>query len=91
MPRFRQRLAYTPIEGHPIWIDDDSFNIRYHVRHASLPRPGTARQLKRLVGWINSQQLDRGKPLWEFWVIEGLESGHFALVTKCHHCMIDGV
>ena len=65
MPRFRQRLAYTPIEGHPIWVDDDSFNIRYHVRHASLPRPGTARQLKRLVGWINSQQLDRGKPLWE--------------------------
>jgi diacylglycerol O-acyltransferase len=91
MPRFRQRLSYTPIEGHPIWIDDDSFNIRYHVRHASLPRPGTARQLKRLVGWINSQQLDRGKPLWEMWVIEGLEGGRFALVNKSHHCMIDGV
>jgi len=91
MPRFRQRLAYTPIEGHPIWIDDDSFNIRYHVRHASLPRPGTARQLKRLVGLINSQQLDRGKPLWEMWVIEGLEGGRFALVNKSHHCMIDGV
>jgi diacylglycerol O-acyltransferase len=91
MPRFRQRLAYTPIEGHPIWVDDDSFNIRYHVRHASLPRPGTARQLKRLVGWINSQQLDRGKPLWEMWVIEGLEGGRFALVNKSHHCMIDGV
>lgn len=91
MPRFRQRLAYTPIEGHPIWVDDDSFNIRYHVRHASLPRPGTARQLKRLVGWINSQQLDRGKPLWEMWVIEGLHDGRFALVNKSHHCMIDGV
>ena len=91
MPRFRQRLAYTPIEGHPIWVDDDSFNLRYHVRHASLPRPGTARQLKRLVGWINSQQLDRGKPLWEMWVIEGLEGGRFALVNKSHHCMIDGI
>ena len=91
MPRFRQRLARTPIEGHPIWIDDDSFNIRSHVRHTSLPRPGTARQLKRLVGWINSQQLDRGKPLWEMWVIEGLEGGGFALVNKTHHAMIDGV
>jgi diacylglycerol O-acyltransferase len=91
MPRFRQRLAYTPVEGHPIWVDDDSFNIRYHVRHTSLPRPGTARQLKRLVGWINSQQLDRGKPLWEMWVIEGLDRGGFALVNKTHHCMIDGV
>jgi WS/DGAT/MGAT family acyltransferase len=91
MPRFRQRLALTPIEGHPIWVDDDSFNIRYHVRHASLPRPGTPRQLKRLVGWINSQQLDRGKPLWEMWVIEGLEGGGFALVNKTHHAMIDGI
>ena len=72
IPRYRQRLSRTPIEGHPIWIDDPRFNIRYHVRHTRLPRPGDERLLKRTVGRIYSQHLDRGKPLWEMWVIEGL-------------------
>ncbi|HTF35131.1 MAG TPA: wax ester/triacylglycerol synthase family O-acyltransferase [Myxococcota bacterium] len=92
IPRYRQRLAWTPIEGTPVWIDDAHFNIHYHVRHASLPRPGDARQLKRLCGRIVSQQLDRSKPLWEMWIVEGLEGAdRFAMVTKIHHCMVDGV
>ncbi len=91
IPRYRQRLAWTPVEGHPIWVDDASFNIRYHVRHSRLPRPGDERTLKRVAGRILSQQLDRGKPLWEMWVIEGLEGDRVAIVSKTHHCMIDGV
>ena len=92
IPRYRQVLAHTPLEGHPVWVDDQHFNIDYHVRHTGLPRPGDERQLKRLSGRIMSQQLDRSKPLWEMWVVEGLESGdHFAIITKIHHCMIDGM
>jgi WS/DGAT/MGAT family acyltransferase len=91
IPRYRQRLAYTPMEGHPVWVDDASFNVRYHVRHSCLPRPGSERQLKRMVGRIFSQQLDREKPLWELWVIEGLEGDRVAVVSKVHHCMVDGV
>ncbi|MGH0028557.1 MAG: wax ester/triacylglycerol synthase family O-acyltransferase [Myxococcota bacterium] len=91
IPRYRQRLAHTPIEGHPIWVDDPTFNIAYHVRHSCLPRPGSERQLKRTVGRIFSQQLDRGKPLWEMWVIEGLEGDRIAICSKVHHCMVDGV
>ncbi|HKE10345.1 MAG TPA: wax ester/triacylglycerol synthase family O-acyltransferase [Myxococcota bacterium] len=92
IPRYRQRLAWTPIEGAPVWVDDAHFNIHYHVRHTSLPRPGDARQLKRLCGRIVSQQLDRSKPLWEMWIVEGLEGAdRFAMVTKIHHCMVDGV
>jgi WS/DGAT/MGAT family acyltransferase len=91
IPRYRQRLAYTPLERHPVWVDDDRFNLFYHVRHASLPRPGSERQLKRLCGRIMSQKLDATKPLWEIWVIEGLEDGRFALVAKVHHCMVDGI
>jgi WS/DGAT/MGAT family acyltransferase len=89
--RYRQRLAFTPLQRHPIWIDDTSFNLRYHVRHTSLPRPGSEEQLKQLAGRIMSQQLDREKPLWEMWFIEGLESERFALIGKVHHCMVDGV
>ncbi|MCP3984074.1 MAG: wax ester/triacylglycerol synthase family O-acyltransferase [bacterium] len=91
IPRYRQRLARTPIEGHPVWIDDASFNIRYHVRHSRLPQPGSERQLKRMVGRIFSQRLDREKPLWELWVIEGLEGDRLAVFSKVHHCMVDGV
>ncbi|MDJ0789918.1 MAG: wax ester/triacylglycerol synthase family O-acyltransferase [Myxococcota bacterium] len=91
IPRYRQCLAHTPIEGHPVWVDDASFNIRYHVRHSRLPRPGNERQLKRMAGRIFSQQLDREKPLWELWVIEGLEGDRIAVVSKVHHCMVDGV
>jgi diacylglycerol O-acyltransferase len=89
--RYRQRLAYTPFERHPVWVDDDRFNLFYHVRHTSLPRPGSERQLKRLCGRILSQKLDLTKPLWEIWVVEGLSEGRFALVAKVHHCMVDGI
>ena len=91
IPRYRQRLARTPLEKHPLWVDDPSFNIRYHVRHTRLPRPGDARQLKRVVGRLFSQKLDRDKPLWEMWVIEGLEGDRVAVTTKVHHCMVDGI
>jgi diacylglycerol O-acyltransferase len=91
IPRYRQRIRRTPIEGHPIWVDDASFNIHYHVRHTRLPHPGDERQLKRMVGRIFSQRLDREKPLWELWFIEGLEGNRLAVLSKVHHCMVDGV
>ncbi len=91
IPRYRQRLAYVPYNRAPVWIDDDSFSFDYHVRHTSLPRPGSDDQLKRLTGRIVSQQLDRAKPLWELWVVEGLEDDRFAIIAKIHHCMIDGI
>ena len=90
-PRYRQRLEPTPVFGQPVWVDDRRFNLAYHVRHTHLARPGDQRQLKRLVGRLMSQELDRGKPLWEMWVVEGLDDKSFAIVTKAHHCMIDGV
>jgi len=91
IPRYRQRLARVPFENHPVWVDDEHFNLEYHVRHYSLPRPGSMQQLKDLIGIIVSQQLDRSKPLWEFNVVEGLEGDRFALISKIHHCMIDGI
>jgi WS/DGAT/MGAT family acyltransferase len=91
IPRYRQRLAWTPLARHPVWVDDDRFNLLYHLRHSRLPHPGDERQLKRMAGRIVSQHLDRGKPLWELWLIEGVENDRFALVAKTHHCMIDGV
>jgi diacylglycerol O-acyltransferase len=91
IPRYRQRIATVPFEGHPVWVDDEHFNLEYHVRHIALPHPGTEEQLKSLVGRLMSQQLDRTRPLWELSVVEGLEDGGFAIVTKIHHCMIDGM
>jgi WS/DGAT/MGAT family acyltransferase len=91
IPRYRQRLAYMPLDNHPIWIDDAHFNIDYHVRHTSLPRPGDESQLKELAARIMSQQLDRSKPLWELWAVEGLQGDRFALVAKTHHCLVDGL
>jgi WS/DGAT/MGAT family acyltransferase len=91
IPRYRQRIAHTPVEGHPIWVDDESFNLNYHVRHTSLPLGAGERELKRLAGRILSQSLDRGKPLWEMWFVEGVGARRFALITKIHHCMVDGV
>jgi WS/DGAT/MGAT family acyltransferase len=91
IPRYRQKIRRTPIEGRPVWVDDAGFNLRYHFRHTSLPRPGTVRQLKRLSARIMSQHLDRSKPLWEMWMVEGLEGDRFAVITKVHHCMVDGV
>jgi diacylglycerol O-acyltransferase len=91
MPRYRQRIARVPLTGRPIWVDDPRFNLHYHVRHLRLPHPGQARQLKRLAGHVMALPLDRSKPLWELWVVEGLANGRFAVITKTHHCMIDGV
>jgi diacylglycerol O-acyltransferase len=77
--------------GRPTWIDDPHFNFDYHVRRTALPHPGGEQELRTLVGRVMSQQLDRTKPLWELWVAEGLEDGRWALISKTHHCMVDGV
>jgi WS/DGAT/MGAT family acyltransferase len=91
VPRYRQRLAWVPPNRRPVWVDDDHFDFDYHVRHTSLPRPGANEQLKRLAGRIVSQPLDRAKPLWELWVVEGMSENRFAIIAKIHHCMIDGI
>jgi WS/DGAT/MGAT family acyltransferase len=92
IPRYRQIIAFAPVERRPVWVDDQHFNINFHVRHGALPRPGDERQLKRLAGRVISQQLDRHKPLWEIWIVEGLEGGdRFAMIAKVHHAMVDGV
>jgi diacylglycerol O-acyltransferase len=92
VPRFRQRLVVPPLEaGRPLWADDANFNLTYHVRHTALPEPGGEEQLKRLAGRVFSQRLDRSKPLWEMWLVEGLEDDRFAVLTKTHHAMVDGI
>jgi diacylglycerol O-acyltransferase / wax synthase len=92
VPRYRQKLAFPPIEmGMPLWIDDPSFNLEYHIRHTALPDPGSEEQLMLLTARIFSQRLDRSKPLWELWLVEGLEGSRFALISKTHHSMVDGV
>lgn len=91
IPRYRQRLATVPLEGSPVWVDDEHFHLDYHVRHIALPHPGSTEQMKDLAGRLMSQQLDRSKPLWELYVVEGLDDGGFGLIAKIHHCMIDGV
>jgi WS/DGAT/MGAT family acyltransferase len=91
IPRYRQKLDWIPIENRPVWVDDPHFNLDYHIRHTALPRPGGIDELKRLTARISTQTLDRSRPLWEIWIIEGLEGNRFAMVTKVHHCMIDGV
>ncbi len=91
VPRYRQRLQWIPLENHAVWVDDPHFDLDDHLIHTALPKPGTRSQLKKLSARIMSRPLDRKRPLWETWVIEGLDSGRsFALVTKIHHCMIDG-
>jgi diacylglycerol O-acyltransferase / wax synthase len=92
VPRYRQKLAFPPIEtGRPVWIDDPSFNLEYHVRHTALPAPGSEAQLRSLAARIHSQQLDRAKPLWETWLVQGLEGNRFALISKTHHAVVDGI
>jgi len=92
IPRYRQRLGWIPLSGRPVWVDDAHFQIDYHVRHTALPAPGDEAQLKRLAGRVLEQPLDRSRPLWELWVIEGLGGGdQLALLQKVHHCVIDGV
>jgi WS/DGAT/MGAT family acyltransferase len=92
VPRYRQKLATPRFEmGRPFWIDDPRFNLEYHVRHTALPAPGSIEQLRNLAGRIHSQRLDRSKPLWENWLIQGLEGNRFAIISKTHHALIDGV
>lgn len=92
VPRYRQRLMFVPFnQGRPVWIDESQFDLEFHVRHTALPKPGGRGELMKLAGRLLSQRLDRDKPLWEMWLVEGLEDGGFAIVSKTHHCMIDGV
>ena len=92
VPRYRHKLAHTALDsGRPVWIDDPNFNLDYHVRHTALPTPGGWDQLRALTARIFSQQLDRSKPLWEMWLIEGLADDRFALISKTHHSLIDGI
>ncbi len=92
VPRYRQKVRFVPLQlGRPLWVDDPHFNLGYHLRHTALASPGGDRELRNLVGRVMSQQLDRHKPLWEMWMVDGLDHGHWALVSKVHHCMVDGV
>jgi diacylglycerol O-acyltransferase len=92
VPRYRQRLAFVPFaQGRPVWVDDPHFKVGYHVRHTALPRPGGEEELKRLAGRVFSQPLDRSRPLWELWLVEGLADGRFALLSKTHHALVDGI
>ena len=92
VPRYRQVVRFVPFDlGRPVWVDDPHFNLEYHVRHTALPAPGGEAELRRLVGRVMAQQLDRNKPLWEMWVVEGLDAGQWAVLSKTHHAMVDGV
>jgi len=92
VPRYRHKLAHTVWDSNrPVWVDDPSFNLEYHIRHSALPAPGEWRQLEELTARIFSQQLDRSRPLWEIWMVEGLHDDRFALITKTHHALIDGI
>ena len=92
IPKFRQRVQTVPLDaGPPIWVDDDRFDITHHVRLTALPRPGEWPQLLALFERIQAQVLDRARPLWELWFVEGLEAGHVALIQKTHHALVDGV
>jgi WS/DGAT/MGAT family acyltransferase len=92
VPRYRQRVHFVPLAlGRPVWVDDPHFNLTYHLRRTALPSPGGDAELRRLVGRVMSQQLDRARPLWEAWIVEGLSEGRWGLISKVHHCMVDGV
>lgn len=92
VPRFRQKLRFVPFgQGRPVWVDDPHLNLRYHIRHTALPHPGTERQLRTLAARIFSQRLDRSKPLWEMWLVDGLEGDRFAILGKSHHALVDGI
>jgi diacylglycerol O-acyltransferase len=92
VPRYRQKVRQVPFDlGRPVWVDDAHFHLEYHVRHTALPHPGGAEQLRNLVGRVMGQQLDRSRPLWQMWVVEGLEEGRWAIVSQAHHCLVDGV
>lgn len=90
IPRYRQKLKWIPYADIPVWVDDPNFAIDYHVRHTALPQPGTAEQLKRLTARIMERRLDRERPLWELWLVEGLENQRYAIISKIHQCIIEG-
>ena len=90
--RYRQVVRFVPLDlGRPVWVDAADFDIDYHVRHTALPPPGGEAELEHLMGRLMSQELDRSKPLWEAWMVEGLQDGRWAVISKVHHCMVDGV
>ncbi|MBK5288191.1 MAG: wax ester/triacylglycerol synthase family O-acyltransferase, partial [Acidimicrobiia bacterium] len=92
IPRFRQRLMSVPMEqGRPIWVDDDRFDISFHVRLTAVARPGSWTQLLELTARVEAQLLDRSRPLWELWFVEGLDDGSVGLIQKTHHALIDGI
>src|SRR4051812_31575723 len=92
VPRYRQRARPVPMQlGRPVWVDDPHFQILYHVRHTAVPKPGSDEQLRNLAGRVLGQRLDLAKPLWELWLVEGLADDRWALISKVHHCMVDGV
>jgi WS/DGAT/MGAT family acyltransferase len=91
-PRYRQKVRFVPLNiGEPVWVDDPYFDIGYHLRHSAVPSPGTEAQLRAMAARVFSQHLDRARPLWEIWMVEGLDGGRWALLSKVHHCMVDGV
>ena len=92
VPRYRQKVRWVPGRlANPVWVDDSEFDVTYHVRRSALPKPGSDGQLRELVGRLMSRQLDRNRPLWEIYLVEGLSDGRVAVVTKTHHAMVDGV
>src|ERR1700760_224846 len=92
VPRYRQRLGFVPLDrGRPVWVDDPHFNVAFHVRHTALPSPGGDEQLKLLCGRVFSQALDRARPMWELWLVEGLAGDRFAPLSKTHHALVDGI
>ncbi|HUO71507.1 MAG TPA: wax ester/triacylglycerol synthase family O-acyltransferase [Solirubrobacteraceae bacterium] len=92
VPRYRQKIRFVPLGlGRPVWVEDPYFNLSYHVRHTAIPAPGTEAILRRTAARIFAQHLDRSKPLWEIWMIEALSGNRWALLSKVHHCMVDGV
>ena len=92
LPRLRQRLAFPPLRlGTPLWVDFPDFDIAAHVRHVSLPAPGSDAQFHELIGASLSPPLDRAKPLWELWLVDGFEDDRFGIIYKTHHAMADGI
>ncbi|WP_211177204.1 WS/DGAT/MGAT family O-acyltransferase [Pseudonocardia acidicola] len=92
IPRYRQKARQVPLDlGPPVWVDAPDFNLDYHLRRTALPAPGGDRELATLMGRIMSARLDRDRPLWEYWLVEGLAGGRWALISKIHHCMVDGI
>jgi WS/DGAT/MGAT family acyltransferase len=92
VPSYRRKLRTVPFRlGPPVWVDDPDFDLRYHIRQTALPAPGSDEQLRNLIARVMAQRLDRDFPLWEYWLVEGLSEGRWALISKVHHCMVDGV